>query len=62
MASEPTAGPASRRHQRVRVRLRRSSLTTNDVGTQFGGSLFAMTDALWMVMVMRDAARPTADG
>jgi acyl-coenzyme A thioesterase PaaI-like protein len=38
----------------VRVRLRRSPLTTNYVGTQFGGSLFAMTDPFWMVMVMRN--------
>ena len=38
----------------VRVRLRRSRLTTNYVGTQFGGLLFAMTDPFWMVMVMRN--------
>ena len=39
---------------RVRVRLRRSRLTTNYVGTQFGGSLFAMTDPFWMIMMMRN--------
>ena len=94
MTSQPAAGPAPRRHQRVgrikaafdsatglrrgmnlwppflltgihieevaddfrhvRVRLRRSPLTTNYVGTQFGGSLFAMTDPFWMVMLMRN--------
>ena len=32
--------------RRVRVRLRRSRLTSNYVGTQFGGSLFAYTAAL----------------
>lgn len=40
--------------RRVRVRLRRSRLTTNYVGTQFGGSLFAMTDPFWMVMMLRN--------
>lgn len=38
----------------VRVRLRRSRLTSNYVGTLFGGSLFAMTDPFWMVMVLRN--------
>jgi acyl-coenzyme A thioesterase PaaI-like protein len=38
----------------VRVRLRRTRLTTNYVGTQFGGSLFAMTDPFWMIMMMRN--------
>ncbi|WP_298752374.1 DUF4442 domain-containing protein [uncultured Serinicoccus sp.] len=37
----------------VRVRLRHTPLTTNYVGTLFGGSLFAMTDPFWMVMVLR---------
>lgn len=40
--------------RRVRVRLRRTRLTTNYVGTQFGGSLFAMTDPFWMIMMMRN--------
>jgi acyl-coenzyme A thioesterase PaaI-like protein len=40
--------------RRVRVRLRRTILTSNYVGTQFGGSLFAMTDPFWMLMVMRN--------
>lgn len=38
---------------RVVVRLRRSRLTSNYVGTLFGGSLFAMTDPFWMIMMMR---------
>lgn len=38
----------------VRVRLRRTRLTSNYVGTQFGGSLFAMTDPFWMIMMMRN--------
>ncbi|MFK5582357.1 DUF4442 domain-containing protein [Serinicoccus sp. LYQ131] len=39
--------------RRVRVRLRRSPLTSNYVGTLFGGSIFAMTDPFWMLMVLR---------
>lgn len=39
--------------RRVRVRLRHTRLTTNYVGTQFGGSLFAMTDPFWMILVLR---------
>ena len=38
----------------VRVRLRHTRLTTNYVGTQFGGSLFAMTDPFWMIMTLRN--------
>lgn len=38
----------------VRVRLRRLPATTNYVGTLFGGSLFAMTDPFWMMMIMRN--------
>lgn len=38
----------------VRVRLRPSPLTSNYVGTLFGGSLFAMTDPFWMLMVLRN--------
>lgn len=37
----------------VRVRLRRSPLTANYVGTQFGGSLFSMADPWFMLLVMR---------
>lgn len=38
----------------VRVRLRRTALTSNYVGTLFGGSLFAMTDPFWMILVLRN--------
>lgn len=40
--------------RRVRVRLRRSPLTSNMFGTQFGGSMFAMTDPFWAVMLWRN--------
>ncbi len=40
--------------RRVVVRLRRSRLTSNYVGTLFGGSLFAMTDPFWMIMMIRN--------
>lgn len=39
------------RHARVVLRLRRWN--RNYVGTQFGGSLFAMTDPFWMLLTMR---------
>jgi acyl-coenzyme A thioesterase PaaI-like protein len=39
------------RHARVDLRLR--PWTRNAVGTHFGGSLFAMTDPFWMLLVMR---------
>jgi acyl-coenzyme A thioesterase PaaI-like protein len=38
----------------VRVRLAKSPLTANYFGTQFGGSIFAMTDPFWMVMLARN--------
>ncbi|MGD8150636.1 DUF4442 domain-containing protein [Ornithinimicrobium sp. Y1694] len=38
----------------VRVRLRRLPTTTNYVGTLFGGSIFAMTDPFWMLMILRN--------
>lgn len=37
----------------VRVRLRKLPATTNYVGTLFGGSMFAMTDPFWMLLVLR---------
>lgn len=37
----------------ARVRLKLSWYNRNYVGTQFGGSLFAMTDPWWMILVMR---------
>ena len=37
----------------ARVALRKRPLSSNYVGTLFGGSLFAMTDPFWMLLVMR---------
>jgi acyl-coenzyme A thioesterase PaaI-like protein len=37
----------------ARVVLRRRWYNRNYVGTQFGGSLFAMTDPFWMIMTLR---------
>ncbi|MCE3003303.1 MAG: DUF4442 domain-containing protein [Xanthomonadaceae bacterium] len=41
----------------ARVRLRRRFFNANYVGTHFGGSLFAMTDPFWMIMVMENLGR-----
>lgn len=38
----------------ARVRLRHTPLTSNYVGTLFGGSLFSMTDPFWMIMILRN--------
>ncbi|MFD8593265.1 DUF4442 domain-containing protein [Streptomyces sp. NPDC059637] len=40
---------------RVRLRMRRSN--RNYVGTHFGGSLFAMSDPFWMLLVMNRIGR-----
>jgi len=37
----------------ARVELRQHWYNRNYVGTHFGGSLFAMADPFWMIMVMR---------
>ena len=36
----------------ARVELKHSRLNSNYVGTHFGGSLFAMTDPFWMLLLM----------
>jgi len=41
----------------ARVALRLRWYNRNAVGTQFGGSLFAMTDPFWMLLVMRGLGR-----
>ena len=41
----------------VDVRLRERFYNKNYVGCHFGGSLFAMTDPFWMMMVMRNLDR-----
>lgn len=37
----------------ARVELRERRFNRNYVGTHFGGSLFAMTDPFWMILLMR---------
>jgi acyl-coenzyme A thioesterase PaaI-like protein len=39
------------------VELRQRPWNRNYVGTHFGGSLFAMTDPFWMILVMRRLGR-----
>ena len=41
----------------ARIVLRRHWYNMNYVGTHFGGSLFAMTDPYWMIMVMECLGR-----
>lgn len=41
----------------ARVALRLHWYNRNYVGTQFGGSLFALTDPFWMILVMRCLGR-----
>jgi acyl-coenzyme A thioesterase PaaI-like protein len=41
----------------ARVRLKLRWYNRNYVGTQFGGSLFAMTDPFWMILVMERLGR-----
>jgi len=43
------------RHARVELRMR--PWNRNYVGTHFGGSLFAITDPFWMIMVMECLGR-----
>jgi acyl-coenzyme A thioesterase PaaI-like protein len=38
---------------RARVELRERWFNRNYVGTHFGGSLFAMTDPFWMILLLR---------
>ena len=41
----------------ARVALRRRWYNRNYVGSHFGGSLFAMTDPFWMILIMRALGR-----
>ncbi|KUJ68162.1 tetrameric acyl-CoA thioesterase [Streptomyces albus subsp. albus] len=41
----------------ARVRLRLHRFNRNYVGTQFGGSLFAMSDPFWMLLAMQRLGR-----
>lgn len=47
----------SRDYRHARVELRMRPWNRNYVGTHFGGSLFAMTDPFWMLMVMQSLGR-----
>ncbi len=42
----------SKDYKYARVRLKRRPWTKNIVGTQFGGSIYAMVDPIYMVMLM----------
>ncbi|WP_158843111.1 DUF4442 domain-containing protein [Saccharothrix deserti] len=44
-------------YRHVRVRLRMRWWNRNYVGTHFGGSLFAMTDPFWMLLVLHHLGR-----
>lgn len=46
---------AGYRHARVELRMR--PWNRNYVGTHFGGSLFAMSDPFWMLLVMQSIGR-----
>ncbi len=41
----------------VKVELRSRWYNRNYVGTHFGGSLFAMTDPFWMIMILRNIGK-----
>jgi len=41
----------------VRMRLKRRPWTRNIAGTQFGGSIYAMTDPIYMVMLLNQLGR-----
>ncbi len=41
----------------TKVRLKKKVLTSNYVGTLFGGSLFAMTDPFFMLMILRNLGK-----
>lgn len=43
------------RHARIELRAR--PWNRNYVGTHFGGSLFAMTDPFWMILILRQLGR-----
>jgi len=44
----------SKDFRNARVRLKKKAITSNYVGTLFGGSLFAMTDPFYMLMIMKN--------
>jgi acyl-coenzyme A thioesterase PaaI-like protein len=44
----------SKDFRHAKVRLKKKAVTSNYVGTLFGGSLFAMTDPFYMLMIMKN--------
>ena len=47
----------SKDFRHAKVRLKKKRLTSNYVGTLFGGSLFAMTDPFYMVMIINNLGK-----
>jgi acyl-coenzyme A thioesterase PaaI-like protein len=47
----------SKDFRHTKVRLKKKMLTSNYVGTLFGGSLFAMTDPFYMVMILKNLGK-----
>ncbi|CAN2182612.1 Protein of unknown function DUF4442 [Candidatus Nanopelagicaceae bacterium] len=47
----------SKDFRHTKVRLKKKALTSNYVGTLFGGSLFAMTDPFYMVMILKNLGK-----
>ena len=47
----------SKDFRHAKVRLKKKTLTSNYVGTLFGGSLFAMTDPFYMVMIINNLGK-----
>ncbi len=47
----------SKDFRHTKVRLKKKLLTSNYVGTLFGGSLFAMTDPFFMVMILKNLGK-----
>lgn len=47
----------SKDFRHAKVRLKKKALTSNYVGTLFGGSLFAMTDPFYMVMILNNLGK-----
>jgi hypothetical protein len=47
----------SKDFRHAKVRLKKRAITSNYVGTLFGGSLFAMTDPFYMVMILNNLGK-----
>jgi acyl-coenzyme A thioesterase PaaI-like protein len=47
----------SKDFRHAKVRLKKKSITSNYVGTLFGGSLFSMTDPFFMIMIMKNLGK-----